>query len=92
MPRESGVEFYLRDELRSRGGNAIKLTGYRGIPDRLPILNGHAVFAETKTPVTDLEKAQIIWHRNLAKIGFNVWVPRTRADVRQLISYMERLP
>lgn len=87
MPRESGIEGYLVDEIKARGGKALKLTGYKGIPDRLPLLNGVMCFAETKTN-TNLETAQRVWRGNLIRMGFKVWVPRTRADVRELLEWM----
>jgi len=86
MPRESGVERYLVDEVRNRGGEALKLTGYLGVPDRLVLLNGRAVFAETKAPSGRLSSAQRIWRGRLDRMGFQVWFPRTRDDVRELIS------
>jgi len=88
MPRESGVERYLVDEVRNRGGEALKLTGYLGVPDRLVLLNGKAAFAETKAPAGRLSSAQRIWSARLARIGFMVWFPRTRDDVREFLAYL----
>ena len=89
MPRESGVERFLVDELKRRGGDAIKLTGILGIPDRLALLNGVAAFVEMKAPTGKLSSAQRIRARQLAAMGFAVWTPRTRDDVMSLVAWME---
>ena len=88
MPRESGVERYLVDEAKARGGFAFKMTGYLGIPDRLVLLNGCAAFAEMKTPKGALSPAQRIQRRLLIGMGFNVWTPRTREQVDTLLNHM----
>lgn len=89
MPRESGVERFLVEELKRRGGAAIKLTGVLGIPDRLVLLNGVAAFAELKTPTGRLSAAQRVWSARLARMGFQTWTPRTRDDVRDLMEWIE---
>lgn len=88
MSRESGVERYLVDEVRNRGGEAFKLTGYVGIPDRLVLLNSRVAFAETKSPIGQLSIAQKIRRSALTRIGFPVWYPRTRGDVRELVEWL----
>jgi len=89
VPRESGVERFLVDELKRRGGAAIKLTGILGIPDRLVLLRGVVAFAELKTPTGRLSAAQRVWSARLARMGFQTWTPRTRDDVRGLLEWME---
>lgn len=89
MPRESGIERFLVDELKSRGGDAIKLTGVLGIPDRLLLLKGVAAFAELKTPTGKLSSAQRVWSARLVRMGFSIWTPRTRDDVRHVLEWME---
>ena len=90
MPRERGVERYLVDEVRNRGGEALKLTGYLGVPDRLVILNSRVAFVETKSPIGRLSSAQRIWSKRLLQMGFQVRIPRTHDDVRELIEWLTR--
>lgn len=82
MPRESSVEKRVATGAKEHGGQSIKLTGYRGVPDRLLLMpRGQAGFVETKAPSGIVSTAQGIWHRGLIRLGFDVWIPRTPAEV-----------
>ncbi len=50
--REFSIEDYLKERVKYYGGKCYKLTspGYAGMPDRLILYNGVAVFVEVKRP------------------------------------------
>lgn len=52
VPRESKIESAFTKRVEGAGGLALKFTspGRRGVPDRLVLLRGRAVFVEFKRP------------------------------------------
>lgn len=84
MPSERSVESWVVQYTADRGGKALKLTGYVGIPDRLVLLPGGVVFfVETKTIGGRLSKAQRLRHHFLRALGFKVYVPWTKEQVEK---------
>lgn len=72
---ESTIEKELNRRVKKRRGLCIKLTGYKGIPDRLVLLPGRIImFVELKTPNGVLSKAQKVFHAILNGLGFPVAV------------------
>lgn len=56
---EAKVEKFLAQCVEDRGGMCLKLTGYKGIPDRLVLMpNGKTFFVELKARHGTLSKAQ----------------------------------
>ena len=81
ITRETTVEKALKKTAEAEGGYCIKLTGYKGIPDRLIVLPGAIVaFAETKTLDGKLGTAQKIWRRWIEGLGLPWAAPRTSAE------------
>ncbi len=73
MTLEKNLEKRFREEVRLRGGWAIKLTGTAGIPDRLVMMpDGQVWFIELKTDTGRLSKIQKAVHRKLDLLGCNV--------------------
>ena len=73
--RESRLERYFRQEVVQRGGWTIKLTGTKGIPDRLVMMpGGVVVFVELKTDTGRLSKIQKAVIAKLAGLGCTVEV------------------
>lgn len=90
MPLESSVEDWVVQYSEERGGRALKITGYKGFPDRLVILPDAVVFfVETKTKGGRVATAQKIWHKILRGLGFKVYVPYDRAAVRRIFTEEE---
>lgn len=72
---EKTIETELVRRLNFQHGKAIKLTGYKGIPDRLILLpHRQCFFAELKSDTGELSPAQEVWHDELRKLGFPVAV------------------
>lgn len=71
--RESTVEKHWCDYAKKRGWIAVKLAGpnHRGIPDRVFLRNGRAVFVEFKAPGRKPTELQQKWIRDLHNAGFH---------------------
>lgn len=85
---EKTVERYLRDQVRNRGGLALKLVcpGWTGVPDRLILMpGGRAYFAETKDLGKHPRPRQRYVHDRLRALGFQVFVPDSRTAVDELL-------
>lgn len=75
MTKETTIEQALVKAVKDKGGLCFKLTGYKGIPDRLILLpGGKARFIEVKAPGEEPRKDQLAAHKSLRKLGFEVWV------------------
>ena len=74
--REKIIEKHLRDEVKKRGGIAIKLTspGLAGLPDRMVLMpKSNVAFVELKAPGRQLRQHQVKRKRQLEKLGFYVY-------------------
>lgn len=93
MPLESYVERRnLKPAIERLGGVCWKLmpVSMRGIPDRLILLPGARVyFVETKGSEKEPRASQLIVHKLLKRLGFEVWVIRNKQEVEQFIKYLE---
>lgn len=71
MGRKEGiVEQALVRRVKVLGGYCIKLTGYKGIPDRMCILpEGRVVFVELKSSTGVLAEVQKYWLNYLRLLG-----------------------
>ena len=59
-----------------------------GLPDRLCLLpGGCVVFAQVKTTGEKPTKLQLITHRKLRKLGFDVRVIDNSKDIEKLVKY-----
>lgn len=88
MQAEKAVEKYLCECIKQKNGFCIKLVGVNGIPDRLCILSGRVAFVELKAPCGRLSAVQEVRHRQLAKLGFPVYV---LWNFEQVDSFLEKL-
>jgi len=86
MEFERDVEATLIREAKRRGGLALKV-GYDGLPDRLVLLPGGCVFfAEVKRRDGRTSKLQDVWIERLRRLGFQVYVPKTKDAVKALFT------
>lgn len=87
---EDSVENHLLRRVKALRGLCIKLPAlvYPGIPDRMLLLpGGRVVFMELKRPVGGrFEKLQPWWLRTLSRLGFPVYVCRTKQEVDDALS------
>lgn len=81
--REVNVEARLFQGVKKRGGIALKLTRWGGIPDRALILpGGRTVYVELKRPKDGrLTWRQRLTHARLRKMGHEVEVLWSREEV-----------
>ena len=89
---EKAVESYLRRRVKDAGGIALKLVcpGWTGVPDRLILMPGaKAYFAETKDLGKKPRPRQAYVHGVLRRLGFQVFVPDSKAAVDIMISDLE---
>lgn len=87
--QESAVEKYLVDQVKKRGGWALKFIspGVAGVPDRIVLLPGGRIFfAELKIPGAKARPLQLAVHRQLQKLGFKVYVIDSKEQVREVIA------
>lgn len=88
MPRlESTIEKELVKRAKKNGGVALKLTGVKGIPDRLVLLpNGDHFFVELKSDTGELEEVQDIWRHKLQSMGHKSYVVRDCQTLDYILS------
>lgn len=67
---EKSIERRLTSKIKQVNGLCLKLTGYKGIPDRLVLLNGRAIFVELKDNGKQLRPEQKVWQDKLQAMGF----------------------
>lgn len=89
---ERYIEKRLIDGVTARGGLCIKLVGYTGIPDRLVLLDGEAVFVECKAPGRKPSPMQSHWLRMLEEKGFSAFVVDSKAAVDELLRGLDGKP
>ena len=86
---EKDIETYLTEQVKKLKGKCIKIpTVYEeGLPDRLVLLPGaRMAFAELKRPKGGrLSDSQIYQHKILRRLGFKVYVPRTKEEVEVML-------
>lgn len=85
--KETSIERNLRQSMEKIGGFAFKMTGTKGIPDRLVLFpGGKAVFVETKKPKTGVtSERQKFMAEVLRFAGFEVHTITSTAQVKALI-------
>ena len=73
--RESTVEKSVCAYAKSRGCMVVKLNGpgHRGIPDRMFLKDGRAMFIEFKAPGRKPTALQEKWLRDLRAVGCSAW-------------------
>ena len=70
--RERQIEKRVGDYVKSKRGQWIKLTGLKGLPDRMILLpQGKVGFLEMKRPGNKTSAMQDIWLDRLRALGFN---------------------
>jgi len=84
MAAEKNIEKALVNEVKSRGGLALKFVspGFSGVPDRLVLIAiGHIGFVEVKAKGKKPRKLQIKRHEKLRSLGFKTYVLDDEAQI-----------
>jgi hypothetical protein len=86
--RESRVEQVLREQVKARGGWAVKfLPSVSGLPDRIIFMPGGRLYlVETKAPNGYVKPHQTVIHRRFSDLGFEVHVLSTTDAVRAWVA------
>lgn len=82
---ERTIELYLIGSVESAGGECLKWTGARGVPDRLVFLNGAVIPVEVKSPTGKLADHQVRMHKRLSMTGSTVYTVATKEHVDDLV-------
>jgi len=64
----------------------LKLTGYRGIPDRLLLQGSVATFVEFKKPGGTVARAQLNWRSRLRRKGFRAEILDSKQEFLGLLT------
>ena len=67
---EKTIESRLTKRIKEVNGLCLKLNGYKGIPDRIILLNGKCYFVELKDTGKRLRPEQKVWQDKLRRMGF----------------------
>ena len=71
---------------KQAGGRLLKLTGYKGVQDRLLLMPyGIAVFVEFKRPKKDPRKIQSWWQEQVNELGFEAVTIDSTAKFKVLL-------
>jgi hypothetical protein len=91
MTREETIERYLCRIAFEAGYRTMKLTGYRGIPDRIILApGGRVAFAEVKRPRGGVRSVhQKTWIKFLQSFGFIAEFVSTYGEADALILRLE---
>ena len=90
---EKRIEQRLRDEVKRRGGLALKFVspGFAGVPDRLVLMpDGNVGFVEIKAPGEVPRPIQLSRHKLLRQLGFKVYVLDNIENITHIIDEIER--
>jgi hypothetical protein len=84
---ERSLEKLLNKLVTEEGGLSFKLSPVyvKGLPDRLVLHKGRAIFVEMKAPGKVASRMQLHIHAKLAGVGFKVEVLSTDAEVLTFI-------
>jgi hypothetical protein len=92
--RESAIEKYLVEQVAKAGGVAekFKSPNRKNVPDRLCLWPfGESDFVEVKRPGEDAKPAQKRDHERRGKLGHEVWVVNSKAQVDQYITFWRNI-
>lgn len=90
---EKHIEAYLRRRVEALGGECLKFTAQRGVPDRIVFMpGGQITLVELKTAGRKPGDAQLAWQRRFIEMGFNCVVVDSQFQVDSLINELQARP
>ena len=90
---EKKIEQKLRDEVKRRGGLALKFVspGFVGVPDRIVLMpDGNVGFVEVKAPGEVPRAIQVSVHKRFRRLGFKAFVLDNIESITRVIDEIER--
>ena len=90
---EKRIEQRLRDEVKRRGGLALKFVspGFVGVPDRIVLMpDGNVGFIEVKALGEVSRPIQLSRHKLLRQLGFKVYVLDNIENITHIIDEIEK--
>lgn len=87
--KESDIEKYLKQQVTKLNGLCLKWTspGTRGVPDRIIIMpQGKTYYVEMKQTKGALHPLQIYFHKQMKRLGHEVYVLWSKSEVDEFIS------
>jgi len=91
--RESYIEKRLMQEVKKRGGLAMKFVspGLDGVPDRIVLLpGGRIAFVEVKAPGQKMRPLQLRRKEQLSDLGFKVYTLDDTEKIHSIISEVQK--
>ena len=82
---EKLIERRLTNKVRQVNGLCLKLTGYKGIPDRMVLIKGKVVFIELKDEGKKLRPEQKLWQDRLKGMGFECLMIDSKEKVDEFL-------
>ena len=84
---ESFLERQLKRQVEGKGAKFCKFIspGLRGVPDRLVLIQGQALFVEMKRPGEELDPLQRKRKAELEALGFKVYVVDSPMAIHQFM-------
>jgi hypothetical protein len=88
---EKYLEKKLTEEVKKLGGMCLKFgtSGFTGMPDRIILHSGRAIFVELKGLGRKQTLKQQAVSRKLAQLGFTVWVIDSHESLEDFLSLLE---
>lgn len=86
--QEKYLEKRLKEEVQKMGGLCVKLHSSidAGMPDRLVLIRGKAIFVELKSTGKKLSPLQALYAARLAQVGHQVHVVDSLDTLREVIN------
>lgn len=82
---EKSIERRLTNKVKRVNGLCLKLTGYKGIPDRMVLVKGKVVFVELKDEGKKLRPEQKLWQDRLKGMGFECLMLDSKEKVDEFL-------
>jgi hypothetical protein len=90
---EAHIERILVKEVKALGGKAVKMipTYEAGIPDRLVLFRGYAIFVELKRAGLKPKALQLRYMEELNRMGFHTEVIDSVEKIKEFLNYLQKL-
>ena len=82
---EKSIERRLTNKVKQVNGLCLKLTSYKGIPDRIVLVNGRLYFVELKDEGKKLRPEQKVWQDRLKGMGFECLMLDSKESVDEFV-------